>query len=258
MKNILKSVLLTFNMFSTIPTPRVEWSNENRRHVFTFFPLIGLLIGILEAVWLWLYKTYSLETLLYATVAGIIPILLTGGIHLDGFVDSCDAFFSYTDKKKKLEILSDPHVGAFGMIYLLVYLLFSAGIWAQISVIDYQWLLYLAPFVLSRILAGFLIMLEKPAKDSGLMVAFKNHDKKDKTIFFLIVWLLAVIILLGWIHLWYMVLNLLLTALFILWFRRYAYNQFGGFTGDLIGFSICMDEIISLLSIALGGMFHWI
>ena len=57
----------------------------------------------------------------------IIPILITGGFHIDGFMDTQDAINSYKPREKKLEILKDPHIGAFAVISLLAYSIFWAG-----------------------------------------------------------------------------------------------------------------------------------
>ena len=59
--------------------------------------------------------------------AAALPVLITGGIHMDGFLDTMDGVCSYGDREKKLEILKDPHLGAFAVIYTFAYMLLYAG-----------------------------------------------------------------------------------------------------------------------------------
>lgn len=257
MKNMVECLFVTIGMFTKIPTPQIEWNKKNMRYVFVFFPFIGIIIGVLEYLWFLIYQNNSIDKLLYSIVAAILPVIITGGIHVDGFVDSCDAFFSYGNKEKKIEILSDPNVGAFGVIYLIIYFLIVLGCFSQISETEIIWFTFTIPFVMSRTVGGLMMKLEKSAKSSGLMVVFKNSDEKDKTILFLFVWLVLVLLSAGYLSYRYMIFCIIGIVLFVVIFRRYAYRNIGGFTGDLIGFSVTVTEVICLVAIATGGIFDW-
>lgn len=257
MRNIVESMVVAFGMFSKIPIPKIEWNKKNMRYMFVFFPLIGVLIGGVAFLWFYFCRQFNVAPLMYSGVAFLLPVLITGGIHIDGFVDSCDAICSYGDRQKRLEILSDPHVGAFGMIYLLAYGLVSIGVWSQIYFTKTSVLMFFLPFVLSRTVGALLSKVEKSAKEQGLMVTFKNKEEKDFSVFFLIFWLVLCLGAMCYCNLYYALFQIVSILLFLFVFRRYAHKQFGGFTGDLVGFCIVITEWLSLLGVALGGIFQW-
>ena len=90
-------------MYSKIPVPRTEWKEKDMRFVFVFFPFIGVIIGALEFGWFYLCAYLDMIPVIPRTfVAAAIPIVITGGIHVDGFMDTMDAFHSYRDREKKL------------------------------------------------------------------------------------------------------------------------------------------------------------
>ena len=107
MKNILESMIITFSMYSKIPMPNIDWKKENMKYAMCFFPLVGLVIGIIMAAWMYLAKFLAIGSILFAGIATIIPVIITGGIHIDGFCDTVDARSSHQSREKKLEILKD-------------------------------------------------------------------------------------------------------------------------------------------------------
>ena len=85
------------------------------RYAMCFFPVIGAVIGGLLSLWICLTGD-STGSLFRASVAVLIPLIVTGGIHLDGLLDTADALSSYKTMEEKLEILKDSHTGAFAII----------------------------------------------------------------------------------------------------------------------------------------------
>lgn len=126
---IIKGFVIAFSIYSKIPVPQFDWKEEDMQYHLCFFPLIGLIIGALEAGWFFLGNAVEISHLCKTLIAVAIPLLVTGGFHMDGFMDTMDAFHSYQDKEKKLEILKDPHIGAFSVLMLvLYYLIYGAKI----------------------------------------------------------------------------------------------------------------------------------
>ena len=109
-----------------------------------------------------------------------LPVLVSGGIHTDGFIDTVDALSSYGDKEKKLEILKDTHTGAFAIIGAVMYYLLFFGFMTEIWDIKAT-IAVSVGFVLSRSLSGLAIGIFKCAKNSGLLYTFKSaaHKKND-------------------------------------------------------------------------------
>ena len=113
----LQTIAVAFAMFSALPMPQFAWNEKNMRYALCAFPLIGVVIG---ALWC-LCGALPLPDFARAAGFCLMPVWVTGGIHLDGYADTCDALSSYGDTAKKLEILKDPHCGAFAVIRLCSY-----------------------------------------------------------------------------------------------------------------------------------------
>ena len=89
---LLNAMIIAIAMYSKIPMPRVDWNEKNMRYAMCFFPLVGVIIGVLEIVAGNLITVWKGEgTFFYAVVLTLIPVFITGGIHLDGFADTMDA-----------------------------------------------------------------------------------------------------------------------------------------------------------------------
>ena len=126
-KSIGSSFAIAFSMYSKIPMPQAEWSEENRKYVICFFPLVGAVAGALCYAWYRLCGGINAGAFFYTAGMAAIPLFLTGGIHVDGFMDTMDALHSYRDREEKLRILKDSHIGAFAVICLLGYYLTYLG-----------------------------------------------------------------------------------------------------------------------------------
>ena len=102
---VLESIVVAFSMYSKIPMPHIEWNKENMKNVLCFFPWVGAVAGVL--VWLWFRVSDQLGfgVMLRASVAVLIPVLVTGGIHLDGLLDTADALSSWQTRERTREHL---------------------------------------------------------------------------------------------------------------------------------------------------------
>ena len=127
------SFKIAFSMYSKIPMPKTDWNKENMKYALCFFPLVGLAIGIIFYLWSLLAKFLALGNIFTTAIYTIIPILITGGIHMDGFVDSMDAINSYQSIERKLEILKDSHIGAFALITSITYFIAYFGVLSEIK-----------------------------------------------------------------------------------------------------------------------------
>ena len=121
MREFLRSLAMAFLMFSVIPMPRIEWKQENMKYMLACLPLVGAAAGLLQWGWFMLCEALSFGNVLFAAGLTLLPVLITGGIHMDGFCDTVDALASHGPSARKREILKDPHAGAFAVIY--------AGLW---------------------------------------------------------------------------------------------------------------------------------
>ncbi len=119
--NLLRTVAAAFSMYSAIPMPQFAWDEKTTRYLLCAFPLVGGVVGGAVWGWLWFCGRFQIGRVLLAAAATTIPVLITGGIHLDGFCDTVDALASHAPTEQKLQILKDAHLGAFALIGCCLY-----------------------------------------------------------------------------------------------------------------------------------------
>ena len=247
---MLKSLCIAFATYSRIPVPRVEWTEENMRWCVCFFPLIGVVLGAVEFLWFFLAGLLRLPALLRGAVACVLPVLLTGGIHLDGLCDTADGLSSHQSRERKLEILKDSNAGAFAVIFFGVWLLLDAAGWSTVSFGKDLWAAGLA-FVLSRALSGLALANWQQARKSGMLRTVADAAKKKTVTAVMIVYIIICAVLLPLLSGWRGGLVIAANALALLWYRVMSYRQFGGVTGDLAGCFVSVAELGSILILAL-------
>lgn len=249
--HIRNSLLLCFAMFSRIPIPKIDWTKENMRLIMSFFPLVGLVVGLISCAWGYLAAYFSFSSLLTGVGLTCLPVLLTGGIHLDGFCDTIDALSSHAAAERKQEILKDPHIGAFAAIYLAIYLLAYTALAAE-AVYSMTFLLcYLLVHVLNRALSGLAIVFFPCARDSGLAHTFSDAAARKANGMALGIWGLVssgLLFILGGPG---GTAAVLLSLLTLLLYRRVARRQFGGISGDLAGWFLQLSELAGLAALTL-------
>lgn len=253
--SVLKSLCSAFLMYSRIPMPRVKWSEENRRYSLIFFPFVGVVIGGVLVLWSFGRDHLAINGLLFSAVSCVIPILISGGIHLDGFCDVIDAQSSCSEKEKKLEIMKDPHIGSFAAIALGVYFLLQFGLFSCISSLRSVYVVALG-YPLSRVLSALAAIMFRSAKNNGTLHSFVSSADRKASIIILSFFL--AIIAVGMILIDYIVggFVLVLAALSFLYYRVFSYRNFGGITGDLAGFFLQICELSVLFGAAAAEIFR--
>jgi cobalamin 5''-phosphate synthase/cobalamin synthase len=246
MKNFFKSFIISFSMYSILPMPRIDWDRDSMKYTFFFLPWIGLLMGGLTYGWFLLSAECGFNSVFTAVILALLPIVLSGGIHMDGLIDTCDAIFSYGEREKKLEILKDPRTGAFGVIGCAVYLLLLLGSYSQLLQTPKYAAILLLTFFVSRSLGAIALLSVAKAKKDGLGTTFADAAGRRFNLTALYVYLVAVFVLmlcLNWIL--GVVLALVLGG-YVAWYIRSIKKNFGGITGDLTGFLISSSELVIL------------
>ena len=197
--------------------------------------------------------------LFYAVGAALIPLAVSGGIHLDGLCDTCDALCSYGDREKRLAILKDPHVGAFGPLWLTAFLLAETACFAQIYQTPQFLPVVFVGFAVARTDGGRKIVTIPCAKDTGLAHIFaENSDKKAVDMTLKLEEAALEVLLLVWLYCTgngiFAMHYLVLIGLWYILHSRLTVHVFGGITGDLAGFYISLAELLALVCAAFGGM----
>lgn len=245
--SVLKSMCMAFAMYSKIPMPKVSWEAKNMKYVLCFFPAIGIAQGIAFYL-LWMLRGsigVYLPFPMFVLTGCVLPAAVTGGIHMDGFLDTMDALHSWQEKDKKLEILQDPHVGAFACISLVCYFcLYGAGLYLIQN--KRQLLFLMAGFALSRTFSGMTLLSVKSAKKDGLLYTFASNAQKRVVMGVLLAWCSA-----GFLTAWLLygvrgICSVLLSLLAVPAYVSMAKKRFGGLTGDLAGFFVTVYELVFL------------
>ena len=227
-------------MFSAFPVPKVEWNRENLRWMLCAFPLVGAAIGLLCWGWAALGAYLGFPALLRGAGLTLIPVLSTGGVHLDGYVDTWDALASHAPPEKKQEILADPRLGAFAAIHLCIWFLADFALWAALP--RYEGVPVLLAFCLSRSLSGLAITAFPLAKDIGLAHTFAQAADRRTVWRFLIV--LSALLTVGLCLCGWQGAAMAAAALGVfVYYRRMARTQFGGLSGDLAGWFLQTAEL---------------
>jgi len=248
---ILKGVALGISMFSRIPVPQVEWSEENMRCMFCGFPLVGVFIGLFIWLWMLVCGVLNFGFLIRAAGLTLIPAAVSGGVHLEGFCDVSDALASRAEPERKRQIMKDSHIGAFAAIslgaYLLIYFAFGCELPIDGRTLPF---LMLIP-VLSRSLSGLAAIFFPTASEKGLLRSFKDASDKGVTIFVLALFALASVSLMLIIYPLAGLAEIILSAaaLLILFFT--SRKQFEGMSGDLSGWFLCLAEIMMLAGLTI-------
>jgi adenosylcobinamide-GDP ribazoletransferase len=129
-KSFLASLVFFTRLPSLLPADAFEAGMYNRSA--KYFPLVGLIIGLASALTFWLAIKFLPEHV-SIILSMIVPIMLTGAMHEDAFADVCDAFGGGWNKEKIFAIMKDSRVGSFGVVGVVMILLFKFALLSEIS-----------------------------------------------------------------------------------------------------------------------------
>lgn len=244
---LLRPFFIAFSMWSAIPVPQVDWDKDGMKYALCAFPAIGLAVGLGCFLWLLLCGGLHFGRMLAAVGLTLLPLGVTGGIHLDGFCDAADAIASHQEAEKKLEIMKDPRAGAFGVMAVSGYLLLTCGLWdtflegknpRAVGVVCLG-------FVLSRALSGLAVAVFPLAKTSGLAHTFATAAEKRRVA--VIDGHIALAAAAGMIFLAPLPGLAAVTGAALAFLHYLLVCQgFGGTTGDLAGYFLQVCEIAIL------------
>ena len=240
--SFLRSLALAFVIFSRVPMPHTEWSEKNMRYLMAALPFVGAVISLGVAAWWLLCDACALGQLARSAGLVLIPLALTGAIHMDGFCDVVDALSSCADAARKREILKDSHVGAFAVMGAASYILAQTTVFSELNT-SYESLALLAVmFVLSRVVTGLTTLRIPHCSEEGMGASFQKAQGKGNTAA-LGVMLLACAggaVLAGGLAGAAMVAAALACTAYV---AVMAKREFGGMSGDLAGFLLQLCEL---------------
>ena len=247
MKKVVTGFFMAWGMFCAIPCPCKIWDEEARSLSLVCLPFVGLIIG---AIWALLGFAFSLLNLgLFAAVfMAILPYLLTGFIHLDGFMDCCDAILSRRDLAERQRIMKDSHTGAFAVICVCILMLVCTSAFSLFEFKTKYMALLLIP-VASRACAGLAVMSLRPIGHSSYAGNFDKNVKTSNKVACIIILLCACVLAIVLFGVYG--ISTIATAAGYGLAVLYGYKQLGGMSGDISGYSLTIAEAIGAVVLCL-------
>ena len=219
---------------------QTEWTAEDFGRSTRFFPLVGLVLGICYALFAWLLLYAVGMRALTAALLLVLPLLLTGGLHADGFMDTADGVFSGRDRERKLEIMKDSRVGAFGVVSFVMLMFVQ---YALIS--DMHPLLLIPALFVMPVIGRFAMVLSVAcfpyAREDGMGKTFADMADR-KTVAIAAVTTAVLVLPCGLLA----SVALVLGVLFAFLFCRTMTKTLGGVTGDVYGAVTVLTETLVL------------
>lgn len=216
------------------------WTAEDFGRSTRFFPLVGLVLGICYALVAWLLLYALGMRSLTAALLLILPLLLTGGLHADGFMDTADGVFSGRERERKLEIMKDSRVGAFGVVSFVMLMFVQFALLSDLAPMLLVPALFVMP-IIGRLAMVLAVACFPYAREDGMGKTFADMADRSTVV---IAALTTVALVLPWGML--PALALVLGTIFSLLFCRMITNVLGGVTGDVYGATTVLTETLVL------------
>ena len=225
------------SMFCAIPCFWRVWDEKARDKMLLFLPVVGLEIGAIWALLAWLCRYLALPALVQGAVLGAYPFVVTGFIHLDGFMDVTDAVRSCRDLARRREILKDSRVGSFAVIGVVLLALCQTALFASAKTAASLWTLVLLPAV-SRCGSALAVTALRPMSTSQYAA-----QKKPKSHIIVLCAQLAVYLAAGFLAGWRTGAALCgCLAGYALALRK-AFRSLDGMNGDISGYALTLSDL---------------
>lgn len=244
----IRAFFMSATMFCAIPMPYRKWDDDARPLMTVMLPFVGLLIGILWAAIA--YILFILEAPLFITAALLcmVPYVLSGYMHLDGFMDVTDAVRSCRDLEERRRILKDSHAGAFALIGLVLLILLSFALFASAKpAADYKTFVFIP--IVSRICSAFFVTVLPPMETSQFSGRYRDGIKKGHVLF--LIFLLAFVVVASVLLCGRYALVCPAVLVGYLLALRTAYKSLEGMNGDIAGYSLTIGELCGVAVYAL-------
>ena len=240
---MFNSFLIAVSFISVIPVPEkfyVDWTHDNLKYFCLMLPVTGIILFVPAWLVLWLGLSHlaNLSAILRGLLMTLITLALTGGLHMDGLLDTCDAVFSRQDRETRLKILDDSHSGAFAVMGCVSALMLKTLLFAELFSCDSVSTFHIALIPLSsRLGMGILLACMNFAKSGGLAVSL--GESRSSCVKYLLVMIFILLLICDFVT------GIILICIMLLWCRICS-KIFGGITGDLLGAFVEISEIILL------------
>ena len=245
MKTLLHAYAMCQSMFCAIPCPWKIWDEKAKGKMLLFLPIIGLEIGAIWAGLAWLCGFLKLPALVTGLVLCAYPYIITGFIHLDGYMDVTDAVKSWRDLERRREILKDSHVGSFAVIGIVLLMLAQFALFASVPAEANFLILIFIPAV-SRCCSSLAVTGLRPMSTSQYA-----DQKKPKAHLIVLAAMLCIFLVAGFLlcgKYGFALVSCLVGYGFAL---LRAYRSLDGINGDISGYALTIGELCAVAVYAL-------
>ena len=225
------------------------WTAEDFGRSTRFFPLVGLVLGICYALAAWILISVLGMRALTAALLLILPLLLTGGLHADGFMDTADGVFSGRERERKLEIMKDSRVGSFGVVAFVLLMFLQFALLLDMSPPLLVPVFFVMP-IIGRMAMVLAVSCFPYARADGMGKTFADMADR-RTVAIAAVTTSVLVIPIGLLA----TLALVLGIVFALLFCRWMTAILGGVTGDVYGAATVLTETIVLAVFSLASSY---
>jgi adenosylcobinamide-GDP ribazoletransferase len=234
------SIIAAFQFLTIFPTliKRMFTSQEMGRAV-AWFPLVGVLLGFL------LYSVNTLAQLIFpvsvsAAITLFAWVIFTRAFHLDGFMDTCDGLFGGFNPERRLEIMKDSRMGAFGVAGGILVLITE---FAALSSSTNLFVALMLATTLGRWASPLVIYSFPYAREDGLGIEMKRNVRIREVVIATLITGIVSWFLYGWLG-FALMLGAVMVAFLVAW---YAMRLLHGLTGDIYGTITTFVEMLTLI-----------
>ena len=247
-KNFFEQFIILIQFMTRIPIPlKISYSEKKLGKSVKFFPLVGLIIGLILYFTNFLITVYLKNIFYNKTITAIfliiLEILIVGIIHIDGLADTFDGLFSYAKKEKMLEIMKDSRIGTNGTVVLILYFITKTVLISEIITINSKYLIIYP--IIARLSTPVNAGLSNYARKSGMSNAIISENGIFEVIFSLALSIILVFYIIGIKG----IVAISIAFVFIIIFMLNVRKKIDGITGDTMG--ACL-ELTSILVLFLG------
>ncbi len=260
--HIIKAIGIAFSRYSRIPVPVFDWEEKDFGLSLGFLPWVGAVIGAAAYLFFEVLEKAGVPVAAEALLLAGVPVLFTGGFHIDGYMDTADARASFKSREERLAILKDPRTGAFAVIGLLLKAaVFLAGLIIILSLKALEkksfMLSFAYIFIAARCLCGFAVLFLPKARKDGMAAEEKETAMPYKRGLFiwLFMQLAAAFLGMGSASFSAAASAAAGCGFTFLWFVHMCFKEFGGLTGDLAGYFVVVCEVNAVLSMSAAALF---
>ncbi|MEA3363924.1 MAG: adenosylcobinamide-GDP ribazoletransferase [Thermodesulfobacteriota bacterium] len=241
----LKPLFSALRFLTILPIPESWCGDETSFHKSPdWYPLAGLLIGLMMAV-----LDFFLCWLLPLPVASVLLLLamiaISGALHLDGLADSADAFFSSRGRERMLEIMKDSSAGPMGVTAIVIVLLLKLMLLLAIPPI-WRWQVILLMPLAGRCVLPVISSWLPYARTNGTAAFTSSQFSGMRLLIALVVLLIPSSVLLGWLAGSFITIAVCICGWLL---GRYSQRKIGGFTGDTLGATCELVELLPVLCV---------